>query len=128
MRVGRGDGSTDDADVCGLRTARHTRPEVESRFMYTWVWLLERHVYTHACSRENPKTTYTRSIQYTGCLIKGLSHTCGRSCLLVRYHGPSRMQVTIGALMRRFSLIRSRVYILFGGLVRRIDMYVSAGL
>jgi hypothetical protein len=30
MRVGRGDGSTDDADVCGLRTVRHTRPEVES--------------------------------------------------------------------------------------------------
>ena len=28
MRVGRGDGSTDDADVCGLRTVRHTRPEV----------------------------------------------------------------------------------------------------
>jgi hypothetical protein len=30
MRVGRGDGSTDDADVCGLRTVRHTRPAVES--------------------------------------------------------------------------------------------------
>jgi hypothetical protein len=30
MRVGRGDGSTDDADVCGLRTVRHTRPEVKS--------------------------------------------------------------------------------------------------
>jgi hypothetical protein len=30
MRVGRRDGSTDDADVCGLRTVRHTRPEVES--------------------------------------------------------------------------------------------------
>jgi hypothetical protein len=47
MRVGRGDGSTDDADVCGLRTVRHTRPEVESMCVHTWVWLLERQVYTH---------------------------------------------------------------------------------
>jgi hypothetical protein len=35
MRVGRGDGSTDDADACGLRTVRHTRPEVESMCMHT---------------------------------------------------------------------------------------------
>jgi hypothetical protein len=34
MRVGRGDGSTDDAGVCGLRTVRHTRPEVESMYVY----------------------------------------------------------------------------------------------
>jgi hypothetical protein len=34
MRVGRGDGSTDDADVCGLRTVRHTRPEVESMYVH----------------------------------------------------------------------------------------------
>jgi hypothetical protein len=46
MRVGRGDGSTDDADVCGLRTVRHTRPEVASMRVYMWVWLLERHGYT----------------------------------------------------------------------------------
>jgi hypothetical protein len=43
MRVGRGDGSTDDADVCGLRTVRHTRPEVESMCVRIWVWTLERH-------------------------------------------------------------------------------------
>jgi hypothetical protein len=48
MRVGRGDGSTDDADVCGLRTVRHTRPEVESMFVHTWIWLLERHVHMYA--------------------------------------------------------------------------------
>jgi hypothetical protein len=34
MRVGRGDGSTDDADVCGLRTVRHARPEAESMYVY----------------------------------------------------------------------------------------------
>jgi hypothetical protein len=45
MRVGRGDGSTDDADVCGLRTVRYTRPEVESICVHMGVWLLERHVY-----------------------------------------------------------------------------------
>jgi hypothetical protein len=44
MRVGRGDGSTDDADVCGLRPVRHTRPAVESMCAQMWVWLLERHV------------------------------------------------------------------------------------
>jgi hypothetical protein len=46
MRVGRGDGGTDDADVCGLRTVRHTRPEVTSMCTHAWVWRLERHVYT----------------------------------------------------------------------------------
>jgi hypothetical protein len=51
MRVGRGDGSTDDADVCGLRPVRHTRPEVESMYI-TWVWLLESHcIYVHALLR-----------------------------------------------------------------------------
>jgi hypothetical protein len=35
MRVGKGDGSTDDADGCGLRPARHTRPEVESMCVQT---------------------------------------------------------------------------------------------
>jgi hypothetical protein len=44
MRVERGDGSMDDADVCGLRTVRHTRPEVESMCVHTSVWLLGRHV------------------------------------------------------------------------------------
>jgi hypothetical protein len=44
MRVGRGDGSTEDSDVCGLRTVHHTRPEVESMCGHTWVWMLERHV------------------------------------------------------------------------------------
>jgi hypothetical protein len=44
MRVGRGHGSTDDADVCGLRTVRHTRPEVESMCVHVWVRLLERPV------------------------------------------------------------------------------------
>jgi hypothetical protein len=34
MLMGRGDGSTDDADVCGLRTVRHTRPEVASMFVH----------------------------------------------------------------------------------------------
>jgi hypothetical protein len=48
MRVGRGDGSTDDADVCGLRTVRHPKPEVESRCVHTWVRLLEGHVFTYA--------------------------------------------------------------------------------
>jgi hypothetical protein len=48
MRVGRGDGSTDDADVSGLRTVRHTRPEAESMCVHTWVWLLKRHAYTYA--------------------------------------------------------------------------------
>jgi hypothetical protein len=43
MRVGRGDGSTDDADVCGLRPVPHTRPEAASMCAHTWVWLLERH-------------------------------------------------------------------------------------
>jgi hypothetical protein len=48
MRVGRGDGSTDDADVCGLRTVRHRRPEVESMCLQAWVWLLERYAYTRS--------------------------------------------------------------------------------
>jgi hypothetical protein len=48
MRVGRGDGSTDDADVCGLKTVRHTRPEVASMCVHTQVRLLERHFYTFA--------------------------------------------------------------------------------
>jgi hypothetical protein len=39
MRVGRGDGSTDDADVCGLRPVRHTRPEVASKCVCT-TWVL----------------------------------------------------------------------------------------
>jgi hypothetical protein len=55
MRVGRGDGSTDDADACGLRTVRHTRPEVESMRVYMWVWLLEKHVYTYAGAPEKHK-------------------------------------------------------------------------
>jgi hypothetical protein len=46
MRVGRGDGSTDDTDVCGLRTVCHMTPEVKSVCIHTWVWLLERHVDT----------------------------------------------------------------------------------
>jgi hypothetical protein len=39
----RGYGSTDDADVCGLRTVRHTRPEVASVCAHTWVRMLKRH-------------------------------------------------------------------------------------
>jgi hypothetical protein len=37
MRVGRGDGSTDDADVSALRTVRQTRPEVESMCVHMCV-------------------------------------------------------------------------------------------
>jgi hypothetical protein len=47
MRMGRGGGSTDDADLCGLRTVRHTRPEVASMYVHTWVWLLERHAFIY---------------------------------------------------------------------------------
>jgi hypothetical protein len=50
MSVGREDGGSDDADVCGLRTVRHTRPEVESMCVHTWESLLERHACTYTCS------------------------------------------------------------------------------
>jgi hypothetical protein len=55
MRVGRGDGSTDDADVCGLRTVRHTRPEVESMCVHTWVRRRKRHADRYGFSVEYPE-------------------------------------------------------------------------
>jgi hypothetical protein len=65
MRVGRGDGSTDDADVRGLRTVRHMRPEVVSVCvnMYVWVWMLEGHAYMYVLSIEKPtkRDTYDLS-------------------------------------------------------------------
>jgi hypothetical protein len=83
MRVGRGEGSTDDADVCGLRTVRHTRPESESMCVHTWVWLLERHVYTYALSVER-FNHHKRHISYPTMQAASSSepsHTCGRGCL-----------------------------------------------
>jgi hypothetical protein len=72
MRVRRGDGSTDDADVCSLRPVRHTRPEVESMCGHAWVWLRERHVYTSAWAVKlfNPQTRHYPFIHRAGRLIK----------------------------------------------------------
>jgi hypothetical protein len=87
MRVGKGGGSTGDADVCGLRTVRHTRPEVESMCVHVLVWLFERHVYSYARSVEALHLQErTRSIHYAGRLIKRtITHAGGAVCL-VRYH------------------------------------------
>jgi hypothetical protein len=70
MRVGRGDGSTDDADVCGLRTVCHRRPEVESMCVHVSIWLLERHVYTYAWSNKTHASHVTRSLHHASHLIK----------------------------------------------------------
>jgi hypothetical protein len=67
MRMGRGDGSTDDAGGCGLRTVRHTRPEVESMCAQTWVWLRDRgmHIRTRIPKCRNLKEI-PRPIHDTG--------------------------------------------------------------
>jgi hypothetical protein len=88
MRVGRGDGSTDDAYVCGLRTVRHTRPEVESMCVHRWVWLLERHVYTYTGLVETRLSTNETGnlLNHAGRLIKRtITHAGGAVCL-VSYH------------------------------------------
>jgi hypothetical protein len=72
MRVGRGDGSTDDADVCGLRTVRHTRPEVESRCVYMCGHGCFRgmDIRTRGTWRPQSQTTFMQSIYHAGRLIK----------------------------------------------------------
>jgi hypothetical protein len=88
MRVGRRDGSTDDADACILRTVRHRRPEVESMCVHVWVWLLERLVdrYVRALEKRPSTKRHTRALQHAGRLIKRtITHAGGAVCL-VRYH------------------------------------------
>jgi hypothetical protein len=88
MRVGRGDGSTDDADVCGLRTMRHTRPEVESMCVYMWVRMLDRGVYMGIRDGLTLKSLQTdaRSIHHAGRLIKRTITHAGGAVWLARHH------------------------------------------
>jgi hypothetical protein len=88
MRVGRGDGRMDDADVCGLRTVRHTRPEVESMCAPTWVWLLERGMYirTFRGLDLQAQKRHHRSIHHAGRLIKRAITHAGGAVWLVCYH------------------------------------------
>jgi hypothetical protein len=114
MRVGRGDGSTDDADVCGLRTVRHTRPEVELISVGMWVWLLERRMYVCMQGLLKPSNR-KREPRYPAC---GAPHQAtithaGGAVFLVRYHGPSRM-LLLPWLDEVSLLDASRVYIYKG--------------
>jgi hypothetical protein len=68
MRVGRGDRSTDDSDVCRLRTVRHTRPEVESMCVHLGVWVLERREYMYVWYVEHIQTSHE---------ISTICPTCG---------------------------------------------------
>jgi hypothetical protein len=112
MRVGRGGGSTDDADVCGLRTVCHTRPEVESMCVHTWVWLLDRHVYTYAraAGNLNSDTDPEIYLPMRAASSSEPSHTCGRGCL------PGTLPLTLpyannAHLLDKASLLEaSRVY------------------
>jgi hypothetical protein len=83
MRVGRGDGNTDDADACGLRTVRHMRPEVESMCVHKWTWAVKRHKYTYAGPYQNPQALEKDTTIYPPCgpPHQANHHTCGRGCL-----------------------------------------------
>jgi hypothetical protein len=68
---GREHGRCRDADVCGLRTVRHTSPEVESMCVHVWVGLLEGHVSPYAWGTKiwDPHARY-KAYQHAGRLIK----------------------------------------------------------
>jgi hypothetical protein len=88
MHVGRGDGSTDDADVCGISTVRRTRPEVESMRVYICGYGCWRGMYicTHRLWKASIPHSDARSIHHAGRFIKRTITHAGGAVWLVRYH------------------------------------------
>jgi hypothetical protein len=107
MRVGRGDGSTDDADVCGLRTGHHTRPEVKSMCVHVGLAAWKACVCVHVGSRETLNSHKT-PLNYATCgpPHQADHHThAGGAVWLVRYHRPSRMHRVSMTFTRRLCLL-----------------------